>query len=313
MRSVDRARADIRRTRGTTRGPARAATHRRCSVPPTIPAPPTVAAHPTPRRPWSQRRIVPCGAGIDWPRFEGEPTRTLAPPRNPNHAPMIVGLRRGAPYRIRAEAVVADQRIGRLLQRLPVERSPDSPLPPRPERRLRGVVRPDAITVATREGTVPGVELRMHLVRRHDPHVVRQERIERSTQLVRRPRCRHRCANGLTTGVHASVRSTRTDCAGRRVAEPAQRLLDDSLDGAGVRLALPSRELRPVVVEDELNRALRHHREVTKRQGGVKNSCGGTGEGTACYCSTYGRVSPGARRRPPRRHRHAHDALSSIP
>jgi hypothetical protein len=71
--------------------------------------------------------------------------------------------------------------------------------------------------------------------------------------------------------VHARVGASGAGRSGGQVAEATQRVLDYSLNGSAIGLSLPPGKVGPIVVQDELDRALRHTLKLSGQAGVSRN------------------------------------------
>lgn len=185
--------------------------------------------------------------GADRPRAAADGTRVVVMLRcRPTHGkgakPMGAHDLRGAP----------GQRLGVGRRTVPRQTEPSS------ERRTRIAPQRNGIAVPSRRRTEAGVKCRNHLVGIGNPDVVRQSLIQRPAQPVRRPVRRHRYTGRLAAGMNASVRATSTRHPHRLAGQIRQRIFDDPLHGACGGLHLPPGEVATVVLQHELDHALRH-------------------------------------------------------
>src|SRR5579871_2794896 len=98
-----------------------------------------------------------------------------------------------------------------------------------------------------------------------DPNILGEQRVEGATQLANGPCGRNVCSRGLASGVDPCIRTAGTDDRSVGVAQAAQRILENPLDGSSSWLPLPTGEAGTIVMEDELYRPLRHGAEITGR------------------------------------------------
>jgi hypothetical protein len=97
-----------------------------------------------------------------------------------------------------------------------------------------------------------------------DPDVGGELLIDRASKPVWSPMRRHGDTSRLPPRMHAGVGSSRTGYPNRCVCEPGQRFLQHTLHGARRRLHLPPGEIRSIVLNNELDYALRHCREIIR-------------------------------------------------
>ena len=102
-----------------------------------------------------------------------------------------------------------------------------------------------------------------HLVRRGDPDVVREQCVQCASQVRGGPLFGHPNPDCLAARMHAGIGPTRTESRDVTACEARQHPLQLALHGALVRLTLPTREGRAVVVQHELHGARRHRSETS--------------------------------------------------
>src|SRR5512138_3881342 len=137
---------------------------------------------------------------------------------------------------------------------------------------MRLFVGSDEVAIPPAHCTVARVKLFSHFGRRGDPDIRRQNRVQRAPQLlnVSPPPFRNSNAYRLSARVDARIGPAGPQRGDRTIAQPRQRLFEDALYGALLRLALPSTESGPVIVQHELHGALGHCWKTTSTMKGVK-------------------------------------------
>ena len=171
---------------------------------------------------------------------------------------MIVVRRRGAADGKAPKAVFALDARGSDIQSAPIQGLPERQLVPTAKRRVCFVIRADVVAVAPAHRTVARVKLASHLGRRGDPDVRRQHGVQGAPQFLNAPPVRHPNTDRLSSRVHSGVGPSRAQRGDWRAHEALQCRLQNALDGARLRLALPSTESGPVIVQHELHGAFGH-------------------------------------------------------
>ncbi len=143
-----------------------------------------------------------------------------------------------------------------------VERARGRPFPAPAEGGLRILVEPDQIAVPPRGRAESRVEFRFHLVRRRDPEIGGEHGVERAAEFGGRPFRRHAYAGRLPPGVNARVGAAGAERRDRRIAQSREGVFERRLHRALIGLALPARESCAVVLQHELDGALRHARKL---------------------------------------------------
>ncbi len=87
----------------------------------------------------------------------------------------------------RLEVMFAGQEAGAFGEQLGAERPAQCPLERMPERRSRGLVGADHVTITPEERTLAGVKAVRHLMDRSDPAIGREQRVEGTVAFRRRP------------------------------------------------------------------------------------------------------------------------------
>src|SRR5687767_2549989 len=99
------------------------------------------------------------------------------------------------------------------------------------------------------------MKLLAHLESRFHPDIRGQDGVERASERRRGPFFRHPRSRGLTASVNSGVGSSRAEHGDVRLAQSEQRVLDNALYGSFIRLPLPPREARSVVLQYKLHAA----------------------------------------------------------
>ncbi len=97
----------------------------------------------------------------------------------------------------------------------------------------------------------------------------REQRVEPAADPDQADVTRRRERRDLAARVDAGVGPRGADHGGRRVEQAGERVLEVALDGRTVGLALPSAQRAAVVLDDQLDRAVRAHRESDTRSLGL--------------------------------------------
>ena len=171
----------------------------------------------------------------------------------------IVSLRRvnvAANGLKRGEVVSAEQRLCGEPHRLDIQPACHMPHVALIERRHERPLH-DSIFVGFGNGAEPGVEVRRGVLDGHHPHVDRENRIEGPLQrgaTVLRPRAHTR---DLPQRVHTRIRPPGAMNAERFTLEGEERLFEQSLNRDSLRLTLPADVVRAVVLDGQLQCAVR--------------------------------------------------------
>jgi hypothetical protein len=102
------------------------------------------------------------------------------------------------------------------------------------------------------------MELGTHLMRRRDPHIVREECVEGAPEIWRGPLLRHSHTDRLPARVDARVGTAGSLSHNTLSTKSGEHTLDFALDGPLFGLHLPASEGGPVIVQHELHSARRH-------------------------------------------------------
>ncbi len=190
--------------------------------------------------------------------FEHPAAVALDPPSMLNDAAVVIVRRRRVRDGKRTERVFAQHTVGLALKCRRIQRVTDGPLVTPPERGPCCVIRSDKITVSTRDGASPGMELRHHPMGRRDPDVVGEDRVHRPPEGGGMPARGDPDANPLTVRVNAGVGSAGADRRHGGRAEPREGHFHVALHGADDGLTLPAGEAPPVILRYQEDRSRVH-------------------------------------------------------
>ena len=184
-----------------------------------------------------------------------------------------------------AEVVLADQQRRRRPDGVQVQRLPHVPGGASAPRRAHEMA-PDGVAVDLPARGEARVEVRRGLGDLDQRDVRRQDRVQAAQQAVRRHGLHQVEADHLAVGVNAGVGPAGGPHEDAFAQHLVDRVLDDALDGAPPVLALPTRKVGPVVLDDGPPASRR--RRVKTRTAGPGSSrchpgaCGSTGPGPRC-------------------------------
>src|SRR4051812_19661889 len=160
------------------------------------------------------------------------------------------GVRTGR--RQAAKVVLSEESRRRAVQRADVERSrlTQDPLIRFAKWRRRGVVRSEQVAIAPCRCAAARVKPGPHPVYLLHPDPIRQQRIDRATQLRRAPAILCRKTDCLSECMNTGVGAARARGDGTATHELLQHRLELSLNRAVLRLPLPSGESAPIVLDN---------------------------------------------------------------
>ena len=190
--------------------------------------------------------------------FEHPAAVTLNPPGMLNHAAVVIVDRRRVRHGKRAERVFTQHTLGLPLKCRCIERVRHRPLEAPTEWGPHRLIRPNKITVSTRDGAPTGMEFRHHPVSRRDPDVGGQNGVHRPPEGGGRPAIGHPNAHPLAVGVDARVGSPGTDGRHSGRAQPRQGYFHVTLYCADDGLTLPAGEAPPVILRYQEDRSRVH-------------------------------------------------------
>ena len=193
--------------------------------------------------------------GLD---VEREATLTVNPARFGDGATVGVSGRGSAAHREGDEPVLADKVSGGKVKRLTIERMPVRPFGRSPKGRVSLVICTDLIGIPPGRRAEASMELGTHLMRRRDPHIVREECVEGAPEIWRGPLLRHSHTDRLPARVYARVGTAGSLSHYPLSTEFGEHSLDFALNGPLFGLDLPAGEGGPVIVQHELHSARRH-------------------------------------------------------
>jgi len=114
------------------------------------------------------------------------------------------------------------------------------------------------------------MELVTHFVGSGNPYIVRKNGVHRSSKRGCAPPLRHAHAGGLPARVNTRICPSGADHRESLSAQPRHRGLENTLNRPLVRLSLPARKARAIVVQHELHGTRQHPREIIPGGRGVK-------------------------------------------
>ena len=159
---------------------------------------------------------------------------------------MRVGL---TPHAERLEVVRARQLAGACAEQLHAKRPAQRPLERMPERRRRGIVGSDHVTVAPEACTLASVEIIGHGVHGHDPAIGRQQGVECAAELAGSPAVWEGEADTHRVSVDTGIGAARAVRGDVLSGEAFEHTFNLALHGASDGLTLPSLEAAPIELE----------------------------------------------------------------
>jgi hypothetical protein len=190
--------------------------------------------------------------------FEHPTTIPLHPPGMLDEAAVVIVGWRRVSDRKRAEGVVTQDTVGFALQGHRVERVTHGPLIPATERGSCRLIRADKITVSSRDGAPAGVKVGNHPMRRRDPDIVRENRVQGAAEGIRVPARGHPHTDALAVRVNAGIGSAGADGGNGGGAESPKGHFHIALHRADDGLALPAGEAPPVILRYQEDRSRVH-------------------------------------------------------
>lgn len=190
--------------------------------------------------------------------FEHPAAVALDPPGMLNDAAVVIIDRRRVSDGKRTERVFAQHTIGFALERRRIERVVHRPLVPPTERGACRRIRPDKITISTRDGAPPCMKFRGHPMRLCHPDIVGEHRVHGPAERRWIPTLGHPDANTLAVRMDARIGSPGTDGRNGGRAEAREGHFHVALHGADDGLTLPAGEAPPVILRYQEDRSRVH-------------------------------------------------------
>jgi hypothetical protein len=187
--------------------------------------------------------------------LESHAPGALTPLGFTDSAAVIVVIGRSSFNRERAKRVVASNRSRCDGESVEVQSFFPDELTVSTKWRARLIIQSDEITIASRHRTVPGVKVISHFERVFYPNIVGQNSVHCSPEGWRRPFLRNFDTGGLPEGVNSCVRAPSAGYWYVRLTQSAKSFFQNALDCSFIRLPLPPREARPVVLQHKLHAA----------------------------------------------------------
>ena len=171
---------------------------------------------------------------------------------------MIVRSRSSALDCESSKAPVTHYHRSRGIEQGTIERSLPGELTSEPERAVCIFIDSYQVTVCSRESVESRMEVGTHLVRPRYSYVTGENCVESAAEALSSPPFGDSYSGGLTERVHTGVGPTRAEDGDVGPAKALHRVFEHSLNRPFIRLPLPSREVRSVVLKNELQRSRFH-------------------------------------------------------
>ncbi len=182
----------------------------------------------------------------------------LDPPGMLNDAAVVIIDWRRVSDGKRTERVFTQHTVCFALECRRVERVADRPLVSPTERGACRLIRPNKITVSTRDGAPPWMEFRGHPMRLRHPDIVGEDRVHGAAQASGIPAVGHPDADSLAVRVNPGVGSTGTDGRNSGRTQAREGHFHVALHGSDDGLTLPTGEAPPVILRYQEDRSRVH-------------------------------------------------------